>query len=76
MIWYCTLRVILFYILFHTRFDRYDVHDTILLKHIHFGSISVMRWRFLKKKNNYNIKISKFRYSYVIVLYMFINNRP
>ena len=33
-------------ILLHSRFYRYDVHDTILLKHIHFGSIFLMRWRF------------------------------
>ena len=33
-------------ILLHTILYSYDVHDTILLKHIHFGSILVMRWRF------------------------------
>ena len=36
-------------ILLHSRFYRYDVHDTILLKYIHFGSILVMRWRFFFK---------------------------
>ena len=38
-------------ILLHTILYRYDVHDTILLKHMYFGSILVMRWRF-KKNNN------------------------
>ena len=36
-------------ILLHTRFYRYDVNDNILLKHIHFSSILVMRWGFKKK---------------------------
>ena len=33
-------------ILLHTRSYRYDSHDTILLNHIVFGSLLVMRWRF------------------------------
>ena len=28
----------------HSIFYRYDVHVTILLIHIHFGSLLVMRW--------------------------------
>ena len=30
----------------HSRFYRYDAHDTILLNHIHFGSLLVVRRRF------------------------------
>ena len=52
-------------ILLHTRLYRYDAHDTILLNHIHFGSLLVMRRKNIIKKN-----ISKFSYSYVIVLYI------
>ena len=37
-------------LLLHIRFYRYDAHDTILLNHIHFGSLLVVRRRFLKKK--------------------------
>ena len=58
-------------ILLHTRFYRYDVHDTILLNHIHFWLIIGDAIDVLKK-----IKISKLCYSYVIVLYIFINNCP
>ena len=53
----CMLQIILL----HTIFYRYDVHDTIILNHIHFGSLLVMRWRFLKKKL-LKKKISKFLY--------------
>ena len=30
----------------HSRFYRYDAHDTIVLNHIHFGSLLVVRRRF------------------------------
>ena len=30
----------------HSRCYRYDAHDTILLNHIHFGSLLVVRRRF------------------------------
>ena len=45
---YFILQIILLHIIFY----RYDAHDTILLNHIHFGSLLVMRRRILY----YNLK--------------------
>ena len=39
------------YSMLHTRFYRYDAHDTILLNHIHFGSCDGSFKKKLLKKN-------------------------
>ena len=58
-------------ILLHIRFYRYDVHDTILLNHIHFGSLLVVRRRFKKKKllKKKNLEMSLFLCNCIVYVY-------
>ena len=46
----------------HSRFYRYDAHDTIVLNHIHFrfiigGAPEVLKNKIIKKKKSRNVVI-------------------